>query len=214
MHQLVQAVTRYHLDLEQKHQWATTTLQLVRAAFPDRHRDPDAWPDYGRLLPHALAVTDHARAGDIDVDETTWLLNEAGLYLRQRAAYRQARTLLERALSIREARLGANHLNTSESLNNLAAVLRDQGDLNGARTLLERALSIREARLGADHPTTAQSLNNLARVLADQGDLQGARPLLERALTIYEARLGADHLLTVGSRQRLAAVVAALDNRQ
>ena len=61
--------------------------------------------------------------------------------------------LFERALAIREARRGADHLDTAWTLDNLALVLRDQGDLAGARRLLERALAIMEARLGADHPT-------------------------------------------------------------
>jgi tetratricopeptide (TPR) repeat protein len=208
MHRLVQAVTRQQLDPEQERQWVTTTLQLVRAAFPNRHRDPAAWPDYARLLPHALAVTDHSSAGDIDVDETTWLLNEAGLYLRQRADYSQARTLLERALAIREARLDPHHLDTSESLNNLATVLRGQGDLDGARTLHERALAIREARLGPNSPTTALSLNDLGVVLAEQGDLDGARTLHERVLAIHEACLGADHRDTAWSLHNLATVLA------
>jgi tetratricopeptide (TPR) repeat protein len=96
-------------------------------------------------------------------------------------------------LAIREARLGAGHPYTAQSLSNLALVLSTQGDLDGARRLHERALAIRETRLGADHPDTAQSLNNLAAVLRDQGDLDGARRLLQQALAIFEARLGPDH---------------------
>jgi tetratricopeptide (TPR) repeat protein len=77
-----------------------------------------------------------------------------------------ARALQERALAIREARLGADHSDTAWSLHNLAAVLHDQGDLDRARTLLERALAIRWARLGADHPDTVQSRQRLAAVVA------------------------------------------------
>jgi hypothetical protein len=50
-----------------------------------------------------LAATDHVSAGDTDVDETDWLLTEAGLYLRQRAEHQEAQTLFERVLAIREA---------------------------------------------------------------------------------------------------------------
>jgi hypothetical protein len=103
VHRLVQAVTRQQVDGEQEHQWATAALHLLRAAFPDRHADPDAWPGYAQLLPHVLAATDHVSAGDTDVDETDWLLTEAGLYLRQRAEHQEAQTLFERVLAIREA---------------------------------------------------------------------------------------------------------------
>ncbi len=72
----------------------------------------------------------------------------------------------ERALRIREARLGADHPDTAQGLNNLAIVLHDQGDLHGARPLFERALSIRQARLGPDHPHTLRSRQDLAAVVA------------------------------------------------
>jgi tetratricopeptide (TPR) repeat protein len=208
VHRLIQAVTRHELDPEQERSWASVALGLVQAAFPDRLGDPTAWPEYTELLPHALAVIDHASAHGIEADATTWLLQEAGVYLWQRAEHQQARALHERALAIDEARLGKDHPDTVQSLNNLALVLADQGDLDGARTLLERALTIFEGRLGPDHPDTANSLNNLAGVLHEQGDLDTARTLYERALAIYEARLGKDHPATGRILSNLALVLA------
>ncbi len=76
-----------------------------------------------------------------------------------------ARTLHQRAVSIREARPGRPP-DTAQSLNNLATVLADQGDLQRARPLYERALRIREARLGVDHPDTVRSRERLAAVVA------------------------------------------------
>jgi hypothetical protein len=88
VHRLVQAVTRHQLDEKTQRQWVTVALHLLGAAFPTRHTDPDAWPDYARLLPHVIAVTDHATdidVTDIDVSKANTLLTEAGLYLLQRA---------------------------------------------------------------------------------------------------------------------------------
>jgi tetratricopeptide (TPR) repeat protein len=78
-----------------------------------------------------------------------------------------ARALHERALHIRETRLGPDHPDTAHSLNNLANVLRAQGDLDRARTLHQRALAIYETRLGTDHPSTVRSRRNLAAVVAE-----------------------------------------------
>jgi tetratricopeptide (TPR) repeat protein len=208
VHRLVQQVVRERLGLERRRDLVAVALRLLQAAFPDAHTDPDAWPAYAQLLPHALAVTGHAEALDIDLEGVAWLLDDGGRYLWQRADDRQARALFERAVRIREARLGADHPDTAASLGNLANVLHDQGDLDGARALHERALSVREARLGGDHPDTARSLNNLAVLLHDQGDLQGARALLERALAIREARLGANHPAAAASLGNLANVLA------
>jgi tetratricopeptide (TPR) repeat protein len=165
VHRLVQQVVRDQLGLERRRELVEVALRLLQAAFPNAHTDPDAWHAYAQLLPHALAVTGHSETLDTDLERVAWLLTDAGLYLWQRADHPQARALLERALAIREAHLGADHPQTVRSLGNLALVLRAQGDLQGARTLHERALAILEARLGADHPDTVRSRQNLAAVV-------------------------------------------------
>jgi tetratricopeptide (TPR) repeat protein len=193
VHRLVQAVVRHALDSDHTRVGAAAAVGLVLAGFPDQAEDFEAWPMTARLLPHALAVTDHAQALGVDPIATAGLLHQAGRYLWSRAEYTQAKALHQRALSIREAEFGPDHPDTAHSLTNLASVLVDQGDLDGAIPLYERALSIRETRVGADHPDTAHTLHNLANALATQGDLDGARTLQERALAIRETHLGADH---------------------
>jgi Flp pilus assembly protein TadD len=64
-------------------------------------------------------------------------------------------------------RLGVDHPDTANSLNNLASVLHAQGDLAGARTFYERALAIREQRLGPGHPITVRNRENLATVVME-----------------------------------------------
>jgi tetratricopeptide (TPR) repeat protein len=210
VHRLVQQVVRDQLDSKQQRRAATTALRLIVAAFPAEHTNPDAWPAYARLLPHVLAVTNAAQRLGIEPESAARLLNQAGLYLWQRADHFQARSLHERALAIRETRLGADHPDTAETLNNLAIILRAQGNLADARPLFERALAIREHRLGADHPDTAWSLGNLAKVLQDQGDLNGARRLYERALAIREHRLGPDHPDVAWSLDSLGEILRGL----
>jgi tetratricopeptide (TPR) repeat protein len=207
VHRLVQAVTRHQLDRKQERQWVTATLHLLRAAFPGLPDDPAAWPDYARLLPHALVVTDHATRLSVEPETTSWLLHQAGRYLAGRADYLQAGSLHERALAIRETHLSPDHPATAISLSDLANVLRVQGDLDRSRSLLERALAIRETRLGPNYPDIAQSLSDLANVIHDQGDLAGARSLHERALAIREAHLGPDHPDTAISLNNLANVL-------
>jgi tetratricopeptide (TPR) repeat protein len=204
LHRLVQAVTRHQLDLDHASAWATVAVRLILAAFPHTPAsvDLDAWPTSARLLPHVLATTDHANSLEIDPGTAADLLNHAGLYLWTRAEHKQARTLLERALDIREAHLGVEHPDTAFSLGSLGTVLRRLGDLSTARKFHERALAIREAQLGADHPDTAYTLNNLGNVLRDLGDLEGARERYQRSLAIWQAQLGPDH----------RAVATSLDN--
>ncbi len=74
----------------------------------------------------------------------------------------EAEPLLQRALAIREAALGAEHPDTATSLNNLAGLYQDLGRPGEAEPLMQRALAIREAALGADHPSTHTVRENWA----------------------------------------------------
>jgi tetratricopeptide (TPR) repeat protein len=208
-HRLVQAVVRHGLNAQAAREWTTAAVRLVGAGFPEEAEDVKVWPIAARLLPHALAATDHAAALGADPTATSKLLHQAGRYLWGRAEHIQAKTLHQRALEIRETYLGADHLVTAQSLHNLGLVLQELGDLDGARTRHRRALQIREAHFGPDHPQAANSLNQLGRVLYAQGDLDGARPLLERALRIREEQLGADHPQTASSLNQLGRVLYA-----
>jgi tetratricopeptide (TPR) repeat protein len=98
---------------------------------------------------------------------TATSLNKLALVLRDQGDHHATRILHERALTVREARLGPEHPDTAKSLHNLADVLQAQGDLDTARTLHERALAIYETCLGADHPDTVQSRQNLAAVVEE-----------------------------------------------
>jgi hypothetical protein len=98
-------------------------VHLILAAFPTNVHYLNARPRYVQLLSHALAAAGHTEELGIDPEATAELLNRAGLYLWQRADHGQARALLERALAIREAHLGADHSDTVTSHERLAAVL-------------------------------------------------------------------------------------------
>jgi tetratricopeptide (TPR) repeat protein len=209
MHRLLQQVIRDRLDPDRRADRTAGVVRLVREMFPADSTDPDTWPAYAQLLPHALTVTSHAELLDIEPDATAWLLTQAGLYLRQRGDLQQARSLLERGLVIREAHSGAADLDTAQSLNDLAIVLHEQGAYEQARILHERALAIRESQVGPDHLDTAQSLNSLGRTLHYQGELDRARSVHERALAIRQASLG-DHQDTGWSLTDLALVLLDL----
>jgi tetratricopeptide (TPR) repeat protein len=211
VHRLVQAVIRESLDQQARRQWAGVAVGLVSAAFPDDSLyEVQAWPRCGRLLPHALTATDQSSILVADPTATAGLLTKAGSYLWGRTELRQARQLLERALAIREARLGPDHLEVAQSLNDLGSVLRELGELATARTHLERALAIREAQLGPDHPDVADSVANLGLVLGNQGELAAARDAHQRALAIRQARLGPDHARVGQSLSNLGFVLREL----
>jgi tetratricopeptide (TPR) repeat protein len=124
-------------------------------------------------LPHASVVLSYAEDIQFTSNETARLLNEVGVYLRNRAEYKQAKRIHERALAIDEAILGPDHPDVAIDASNLGSVLKDQGNLSGAKPLIERALRIFREFLGDAHPNTKTAQNNL-RLLEEE--IKNAQP--------------------------------------
>jgi tetratricopeptide (TPR) repeat protein len=209
-HRLVQTVVRASLRPKDQQRWADTAIRLVLAAFPDDSDEVRAWPTCARLLPHALAAADHASSIAADPEATAGLLTKVGRYLGSRTEFRQARQILEGALTIREAHLDSDHLDLAQSLNDLGSVLRQLGEFPAARAAHQRALAIREAQLGPDHPDVADSVASLGLVLGNQGELHAARDAHQRALAIRQAQLGPDHAYVAQSLSNLGNVLREL----
>ncbi len=136
------------------------------------------------------------------------LLQAARTLLRKPTRSPEAEPLLQRALATYEKLLGAEHLDTAQSLNNLALLYIREGKFKQAEALYRGTLAIFVLVLGAEHPDTAQSFNNLALLYAREGKYEQAEPLYQHALTIYEKRLGAEHPDTAQSLNNLALLYA------
>jgi CHAT domain-containing protein/tetratricopeptide (TPR) repeat protein len=120
------------------------------------------------------------------------LLALAGLYMHQ-GLFARAEPFYERALAVREATVGKNHLLVTDTLCRFAANYTLQGLYGRAEPYLERALAIREAALGKSHPLVADPVVGLGNLYKAQGLYARAEPYLERALTIRKAAFGENH---------------------
>jgi tetratricopeptide (TPR) repeat protein len=210
VHRLVQAVIQARLGEDGERRWAEIGVRLLRESFPNESWEVATWPTCERLLPHVLAVTEHAERLGLAGEQAGWLLDRASNYLHERGQYRQARPIAERALRVTEAALGPVDPEVAWRCDGLGGVLGRLGDLEGARAQFERAVAISETTRGADHPTVATGRSNLGLLLWEFGDLAGARVELERAVTISEAALGPDHPTVARFRNNLGGVLQAL----
>src|SRR6266540_4067045 len=129
---------------------------------------------------------------DRELQESRNLSKEARR-LQRAGKYDEALRLGERALEIREKRLGPDHLEVARSLNNLAHIYYIRGDYAKAEPLYQRALVIREKALGPDHLEVADSLNSLSTLYWMKGDYAKSELPQQRALAIREKMLGPDH---------------------
>jgi tetratricopeptide (TPR) repeat protein len=193
VHRLVQAIVLAQLSTPDRQAFNVAVARLLATTFPEEPDDPKRWTRCAQLLPHVLAVADHAPVTGVDEAFSAVLLRRAATYLWRRGEYEPARELLERTLTLAEAAYGTGHLEVGYVLNELGVVLRDLGDLPGARAAHQRELEISQAALGPDHPDVAVALGNLGGVLHALGDLPGARAAHQRELEISQAALGPDH---------------------
>ncbi len=119
-------------------------------------------------------------------------LTEKAIALYALGKYVEATPLAERALTLREKVLGANHADVAQSLNNLALIYYAQGQYPPVEALYQRALAILE-RLGIEDLSFSNILNNLALLYQQQGKYSQAETTFQRSLAIEEKFLGANH---------------------
>lgn len=112
--------------------------------------------------------------------------------------------VLQKARTIREARLGPDHAETLNTISNLGMAYLASDQLDKAVPLLEQTLAKRKAKLETDHPATLLSMNNLAAAYRSSGRLDRALPLLEQAVEKSKTRLGPDNPRTLRSMNNLA----------
>lgn len=210
MHRLVQTVVRARLTPQQEDDTAEAAVGLVWKAFPRDSWEIAAWPTCAQVLPHLLAVCEHAERLHVTGERIGRLLNRASTYLYERGQYRQALALAERCIAVTEATLGPEHLHAAWGRGQLGVVLHAVGELPAARTQLELALQIGQAALGSDHPYVSDWHDYIGRLLLDLGELTAARTHLDHALRIGEAAHGPDHPDISAWRNDLGRVLHAL----
>ncbi|HEY0606328.1 MAG TPA: FxSxx-COOH system tetratricopeptide repeat protein, partial [Herpetosiphonaceae bacterium] len=124
VHRMVQAVTRDRLRQEERERWIESAVRLVNRAFPFDSDDVRTWAECARLLPHGLVVANYAEENQLAIDAIGRLLNQIGLYFRERAQFSEAKRSFERAVRIGEVSYGSDHPTVAIRVNNLGNVLR------------------------------------------------------------------------------------------
>ncbi|MGH9870396.1 MAG: tetratricopeptide repeat protein [Candidatus Polarisedimenticolia bacterium] len=102
-------------------------------------------------------------------------------------------SLAERAVRIKEEKLGPVHRDLILSLTNLGNIHNMNSRYADARTIYERSVSVAEKSLGVDDPWVALQLNNLGGVCLRMGDHATAEACFRRSLAIREKAHGPDH---------------------
>jgi len=120
----------------------------------------------------------------------------------------EARTHLERAVTLCEAARPSRPYELAVLLHNLAAVDHGAGQADDAERGYRRVLALKEDLLGTDHPEVGVVCNNLGTLLHDQGRTAEARRRYERARTIAERVYPAGHPTVNAIRHNLRRLTA------
>jgi len=216
IHRLVQAVARIP-DPADPHRAPDAVSRardraeylLLKSLPGDPLFNVSSWPRWRELLPHVLALTEHA-GPDQDTAATAGILRAASGFLQGDGHFDQAIASARRAADAYQRMEGADALDTLEARSFLASAYRAAGDLAAAGPLHEQNLADCERVLGTDHPQTLIARANLAYLYAVLGEPARALALHQRNLTDYERVHGTDHPHTLNARANLASSYRAL----
>ena len=194
VHRLVQAVTIDNMPVELADAWRHAIAAVIEAAIPYDTNQPDIWPDFAALLPHAQAAL------SADSDGMARLAD----YLGQRGSYAAALELQQRVLNAHERSLGAEHPDTLSDRHNLARWTGEAGDAAGARDQYAALLPVLERVLGPENPDTLITRAQAARWTGQAGDAAGARDQYAALLPVQEPAVGPENPDTLITRASLA----------
>ncbi|GAA0950690.1 tetratricopeptide repeat protein [Nonomuraea longicatena] len=194
VHRLVQATTKAQLTGDLPQAVRRQAAELLQAALPEIPEDPDNWPTYHLLTPHARAV-----------------LPADSLGLEQVCAYLAASGDYHTAVDIQRW-IHAHHLQTSgpedpktlTARSRLAYRVGEAGDAEGARSQFAALLPIYERVFGPEDPNTLTARSNLATSTGKTGDAEGARNQLAALLPVLERVFGPEDPNTLTARSNLA----------
>jgi tetratricopeptide (TPR) repeat protein len=194
VHRLVQAAMRSLLASQNRTAGILeTVLHALAAAMPERAYDQRGhWPRCARLLPHVLAIHEHAVTGVRSTD-LALLCDRTGEFLYARGSLELARTFFQRAVEVGKDAFGPRHVEVAKAANNLAIALHDIGRNADSEPLLREALDIQREQSGVEHWGYARTLTNLARVVHGNGRPDEGETMLREAIALGERTLGRAH---------------------
>ncbi len=129
-----------------------------------------------------------------------------GMTYRALGEYPQAHKHLERALALRQEKLGASHYDTLQSMNELAAVWLQWGHPDKAEPLFQEALEGLRATRGCDHSDTLTVMMNLAVLESESGRYDSAEARLKQAVEGFRNAFGVEHPKTLQAMGNLAGL--------
>lgn len=210
IHRVAQATLLMARGDDERRELADVAINAVSSAFPDA--EFTNWHGCEAILPHALACARSIDRYGIENQSAARILIQTSSYLCERARYRRALPLCDRALALCEKTLGPDSLDTAICLNTMATLYHMMGDDPRALPMYRRALDAVEKALGPNHTETAMVLNNLALLNKQIGNFNEALMLYRRALKVVADQLGTESAKSAMILNGLGSAYQAMGN--
>jgi len=162
------------------------------------------WRAAERILRIALGAAERT-SGPRGLDVAAVLVDLGACYACL-ARFSDAGPAFQRALYIRQDRLGAKHSDVATVFRHLARLEHGAGNYLRGEPFAREALRIRRLALGRDHLEVARDMLALAALLDPQRKFRESERLYERALAILTRELGPIHVEVGVALNNLAAV--------
>ncbi|HNM48524.1 MAG TPA: tetratricopeptide repeat protein [Candidatus Obscuribacter sp.] len=197
------------------HSFSAAALANLAQVYSRQGRYSEALP----MMKEALAAKE-AAVGPTHPMVATSLVSLAELNLDQMKSQtaaqneskaREVENLLNRALTIRQEKLGQNNPDTAQVLELLGTLRAKQKSFTEAEDAFRQAISIRETCLGADNVLTAKCRLALADSLTGQNRFSDAETLLKQNLEIDKRSVGQDSPRTALDLDKLAALYTLMN---
>lgn len=199
IHRLLQNVLRAQTPESERADMRVAARNVLLANHPGDPEDPQKWAEWGKMVPHLLAVNPANHAGE----ELRRLSCEACWYLIERgdahAAERLARDLREQWIEDQ----GPDDVHVLWVSRAMGRALRELGQYEQARVLYEDTLARYRTVLGEDNPFTLRLAHGHAINLRLLGRYREARELQEATLQRYRTAIGVDDSSTLHSANHL-----------
>lgn len=130
-----------------------------------------------------------------------------GQVYRRLGKYKQAQTLLERAVFLRSTVDGIDNSETAASLDHLGLLLTDMGEYEQAINTLRRSLKIRRKAFQDNLLDIARTQAVLAYALRRKGNYKQSEKIYKQSLAIQQEKLGAEDPLTIETKSNLGATL-------
>jgi len=208
LHPLLREFFQYKcIGLEQAEELKRSLCRVMVAVAKEIPQNPilEQITIVSPAIPHIAEVANNLIQYVNDNDLTGAFIGNARFYDGQ-GLYNQALPWYKQCLEASKKRLGQEHSDVAESLNNLALLYNSQGRYSKAEPLFIEALALWRRLLGEEHLDVALSLNNLAALYNSQGRYDEAEPLFLQALQLRRRLLGEEHTDVALSLNNLAAV--------